>query len=156
MYMKREFSEPELAEFSPQMLGVRAHKVTSESIKKCATELVDEAIRWGRGSGNKKADIRQIETQITEVAETHEIMEDRLARAEGDFLVAKRDAGRAAKNPLITPEMIDQKMRELDCDVSEAFINVADTNNGLVQYGLNEVHRVSAGINLPQEDQEGQ
>ncbi|MCX6792056.1 MAG: hypothetical protein NT149_03400 [Candidatus Gottesmanbacteria bacterium] len=135
-----------------RMRGVHAHTIAPNDIKSRARFLVEEAIKWGGGSGNKKADHIKMEKDLQIAAARHNTEHGHLGKALGNLLVAKADADKVVTNPMLIPELVDAKLAALDETAWQAFMGVLETNTALKPYRLYERHGIPEGINLDIKD----
>ncbi len=153
--MKIELSPPELTEQSSiHMSGVRAHKITSQvEIRSRAKLLVEEAIKWGGGSGDKEKDVSEMEKAINKAVAHHNTEEGQLEKTLSILHEAEVNAQLAATNPLLSQAMIDHRLKQLDVSAFAIYRRVVETNNDLAQYRFDQIHSIPLGIKSRQEDQ---
>ncbi|MCX6793513.1 MAG: hypothetical protein NTY06_00205, partial [Candidatus Gottesmanbacteria bacterium] len=106
--MKKEIPFEDQNPLVFRMPGVRTHTIgpSDVNVKSRARLLVEEAIRWGGGSGNKKADHIKMEKDLQKVADRHNSDQGYLNKALGNLLEAETEAKSVVTNPMLTQELV--------------------------------------------------
>lgn len=155
--MKKEIPFENQNPLVVRMRGVRAHTISPNGVKSQARLLVDEAIIWGGGSGDKKADDIKMEKDLAQAAARHNTEHGHLNKAVAQLQEAQGGSDLAFTNPLLTPEIVTNRLKELDEKAWQAYQRVSDSNIALRPYRLYQIHEVPSDIKIrPQQEDQGQ